>query len=82
VKKTKSERAIIDVQAEMGIGCTRKEERVQAALGELAEVEPVFETNKDVKSAGVLLALPSLLLTLQRYYHSNLILPIFLFLFL
>jgi hypothetical protein len=46
----------------MGIACTRKEERVQAALGGLAEAEPVFETNKDVKSAGVLLALPSLLL--------------------
>jgi len=60
--QTKSERAVIDGQAEMGIACTRKEERVQAALGELAEAEPVFETNKDVKSAGVLLALPSLLL--------------------
>ena len=46
----------------MGIACTRKEERVQAALGELAEAEPVFEINKDVKSAGVLLALPALLL--------------------
>jgi hypothetical protein len=59
--QTKSERAVIEVQAQMGIACTRKEERVQAALGELTEAAPIFETNTDVRSAGVLLALPSLL---------------------
>lgn len=45
----------------MGIGCTREEERTQAALGELKEAAAEFAPNIDVKSAGVLSALPSLL---------------------
>jgi len=45
----------------MGMGCTREEERVQAAWGELDSAAPVFTPNADVKSAGVLVALPSLL---------------------
>ena len=45
----------------MGIGCTREEERTQAALGELNGVVPEFTPNVDVHSAGVLTALPSLL---------------------
>lgn len=60
--QTKSARAVLDSQAGMGMGCTRQEDRVQAAFGELAEANPVFKENVDVKSAGVLLALPSLLL--------------------
>lgn len=60
--QTKSKRAVLDSQAGMGIGCTRQDERVAAAFGELAKAEPVFQENVDVKSAGVLLALPSLLL--------------------
>jgi hypothetical protein len=59
--QTKSERALDDAQADMGIGCTRVEERVEAALGELNGAEPLFTANIDVKSAGVLLTLPSLL---------------------
>ena len=65
----------------MGIGCTRVEERAVAALGELNGAEPVFTPNIDVKSAGVLLALPSLLsngllkfsqehLSLSKGYYS------------
>jgi hypothetical protein len=59
--KTKSQRNIFDSQANMGIGCTRENERILAALGELTEAVPVFTSNIDVKSAGVLLALPALL---------------------
>ncbi|MHC4270570.1 MAG: putative transposase [Planctomycetota bacterium] len=59
--QTRSERNVLDNQAGMGIGCTRQPERIQAALGELKEVTPEFVPNIDVKSAGVLLALPSLL---------------------
>lgn len=74
--QTKSERALNDGQARMGIGCTRKEERIQASLGELAEAEPVFEANKDVKSAGVLFCLPSLLLNgLLKYSDDFFSLP-------
>jgi hypothetical protein len=58
----KSERNIIDSQASMGLGCTREQERVEAALGELNGVPPVFAPNQDVKSAGVLFCLPALLL--------------------
>ncbi len=46
----------------MGVGCTREEERLAAAAGKLSGgAEPVFQANEDVQSAGVLLALPSLL---------------------
>ena len=55
VAKTKSDRAIIDSKANMGIGCTRENERVLAAFGELTEAIPEFKPNIDVKSAGVLL---------------------------
>jgi Transposase protein len=43
------------------MGCTREEERIGAALGELSEASPCFGPNLDVKSAGVLVALPALL---------------------
>lgn len=60
----------------MGIGCTREEERIYAALGLLNEATPEFESNRDVKSAGVLLALPSLLLNgLLKYSDQNFRLP-------
>ena len=65
-----------DAHAEMGIGCTRVEERIEAALGELDGAEPVFNANIDVKSAGVLLALPSLLLNgLLKFSQEHLSLP-------
>lgn len=74
--QTKSDRAVVDSQAGMGIGCTRQEDRVQAAFGELSEAEPMFEENQDVKSAGVLLALPSLLLNgLLKYSDQVFSLP-------
>lgn len=61
--KSKSERNVVDSQATIGQGCTRETERVLASFGKLTEVLPEFSSNVDVKSAGVLLALPSLLLT-------------------
>jgi hypothetical protein len=74
--QTKSNRAVVDSQAGMGIGCTRQEDRVEAAFGELSEAGPIFEENQDVKSAGVLLALPSLLLNgLLKYSDQFFSLP-------
>lgn len=56
----------------MGIGCTREDERIFAALGLLNEATPEFESNRDAKSAGVLLALPPLLLNgLLKYSDQN-----------
>jgi transposase len=62
VAKTKSDRAILDSKASMGIASTRENDRVLAALGELTEAIPEFKSNIDVKSAGVLLSLPALLM--------------------
>jgi len=62
VAKTKRDRAILDSEASMGIACTRENERILASLGELTEAIPEFRSNIDVKSAGVLLALPALLM--------------------
>jgi len=60
----------------MGIGCTREEERVEAAFGVLNGAEPIFNSDIDVKSAGVLFALPSLLLNgLLKYTKEHLSLP-------
>jgi hypothetical protein len=59
--KTKSERSIIDSQSNMGVACTRENERILASLGKLTEAIPIFKPNVDVKSAGVLLSLPALL---------------------
>ena len=60
----------------MGIGCIRVEERVEAAFGVLNGAEPVFNSDIDVKSAGVLFALPSLLLNgLLKYTKEHLSLP-------
>ncbi len=58
---TKSERSVIDSQANMGIGCTREAERTLAALRKIHEAAPVFKPSIDVKSAGVLISLPPLL---------------------
>ncbi len=44
----------------MGMGCTRAEERVSAAVGMLAEAPTRFETAQDVAGGGVLWALPAL----------------------
>jgi hypothetical protein len=60
----------------LGIGCTRETERVLAACGQTGPAEPVFEPQQDVASAGVLLALPGLLVNgLLKYCDENFRLP-------
>jgi hypothetical protein len=60
----------------MGLGCTREYDRVGASLGEAGAAEPMFTANVDVKSAGVLLALPSLLLNgLLKFCDQHLHVP-------
>ena len=74
--RNKSERNVIDSQASMGLGCTREQDRVDAAFGELDGAKPVFGHNQDVKSAGVLLCLPALLLNgLLKYADKCVTLP-------
>jgi prepilin-type processing-associated H-X9-DG protein len=74
--KSKSERTIIDKNTSLGIGCTREEERLQAARGTLDSAEPLFEPNIDVPSAGVLFALPALLANgLLRFCDQHFRLP-------
>lgn len=50
-----------DSRAAMGLGCTREQERAEAARGLLDGAPPAFQPGQDVKSAGVLFALPALL---------------------
>jgi hypothetical protein len=59
---TGSERATADVAAasELGMACTRVEERVLAACGLLSGAETRFEVCQDVEHGGVLCALPAL----------------------
>lgn len=45
----------------MGMGCVRVEERMWAAFGELVETPTRFAPGRDVRSGGVLWALPALL---------------------
>ncbi len=56
----KSERSLADVSAEMGVACTRPEERVLAAVGMLQGAPTRFEDCRDVSFGGVLCALPAL----------------------
>ncbi|MHC4406913.1 MAG: putative transposase [Planctomycetota bacterium] len=56
----KSERILADASAEMGIACTRPEERVLAAFGMLQGAPTRFEVCRDVSFGGVLCALPAL----------------------
>lgn len=56
----KSERSREDAVAEMGVACTRPEERVLAALGMLEGAPTRFERCRDVSFGGVLCALPAL----------------------
>ena len=56
----KSQRSVADVSAEMGIACTRPEERVLAAVGMLQGAPTRFEDCRDVSFGGVLCALPAL----------------------
>lgn len=56
----KSERSEADAAAEMGMACTRPDERVLAAFGMLGGAPTRFETCRDVSFGGVLCALPAL----------------------
>jgi transposase len=60
VASDKSERSIADARAEMGVACTRPEERVLAAIGMLQGAPIRFEECRDVSFGGVLCALPAL----------------------
>ncbi len=66
----KSERSLIDARKaeEMGVACTRPEERFFASLGLLSLAESQFTPCYDVTNAGVLAALPAL--ALNGLYHD------------
>lgn len=73
---TKSERSIRDSQAPMGMGASNVLERVYASIGLLGEAEIKFQPSFDVPNAGVLLALPALLVTgLLRHAEKYFRLP-------
>ena len=55
-----SARSVADAAAEMGVACTRPEERVLAATGMLQGAPTRFENCRDVSFGGVLCALPAL----------------------
>ena len=57
----KSERSATDAGAEMGVACTRPEERTLAAMGMLQGAPTRFEKCRDVSFGGVLCALPALI---------------------
>jgi hypothetical protein len=56
----KSTRSVTDASTEMGVACTRPEERVLAAMGVLQGAPTRFENCRDVSFGGVLCALPAL----------------------
>jgi transposase len=56
----KSGRSTADATADMGVGCTRPDERVLASFGLIDGASTCFETCRDVTFGGVLCALPAL----------------------
>lgn len=61
IASSKSERSEKDSSAGMGIGCTRQEERVAAAMGVLpGGATATFETSLDVPMGGILCGIPAL----------------------
>ena len=60
LNRGQSQRGVADVAAEMGVACTRPEERVLAAFGMLQGASTGFEECRDVSFRGVLCALPAL----------------------
>ncbi|MCK4658706.1 MAG: hypothetical protein KAV82_04215 [Phycisphaerae bacterium] len=58
---SKSQRSAEDAAAPMGMGATNTSDRVWAGLGLLDEMAVDFKPSLDVPNAGVLLALPALL---------------------
>jgi hypothetical protein len=76
VPTTQSQRSAQDIQAPLGVGTTRTEERVLAAFGLLSGAPIRFELAEDVAQGGVLCALPALLmLGLLRHSRRNFTLP-------
>ncbi len=60
----------------MGIACTREYERFLASIGKLSKASPEFSFQSDVKAAGVLLALPALLMNgLLKFSNKFFTLP-------
>lgn len=73
VASDKSGRSQADAVAEMGVGCTRPDERVLAAFGLINGASTRFETCRDVSFGGVLCALPALAENgLFRHLHEAL----------
>jgi len=60
VASDQSDRSTADAAAEMGVACTRPEERALAAMGMLQGAPTRFENCRDVSFGGVLCALPAL----------------------
>ncbi len=58
---TKSQRNTEDNKPGAGLACTRETDRFLASVGKLGQAAPNFESATDVRSAGVLFALPALL---------------------
>ena len=57
---SKSERSAAAAECPMGKACHREDERVAAALGQLASASIRFDPARDLKYGGVLCALPAL----------------------
>ncbi len=57
----RSERSALDKTCPMGIGASNETERLQAALGQIAQANTEFVAAQSVCRAGVLLLLPALL---------------------
>ena len=71
----KSQRSVTDATAEMGVTCTRPDERVLAAMEMLQGAPTRFENCRDVSFSGVLCALPTLIANglfehLQKSFRS------------
>ena len=76
VPTTQSQRSVQDIQAPLGVGTTRTEDRVLAAFGLLSAAPIQFEVAEDVPQGGVLCALPALLeLGLLRHSRKDFTLP-------
>ena len=73
---TKSERSQKESEALMGVACTRIEDRVAAAFGELREAHVEFSCALDVRFGGALFSLPALLINgLLRHSSKHFSLP-------
>jgi hypothetical protein len=55
-----NERSLQDGQAQIGMGCTRVEDRVASAIGQMYEAPVEFQSALDVQLGGILFSLPGL----------------------